>query len=294
MKAHANGIDQRVVDLGLRSNLPVLADTWSVAGRTLRPLSDVSGRALVICFLGQSTNQNSVQAATHAGDNPHIFNVSMAHPSPTHLWQAKEPLLCADATSGHHGMLLAQGLLDGGFADNIVLVNVAVGGSYAADWCPGGGIVGGNQSGVRAGSVAYRIGLAARLLAFAGLADLPTVLDWQQGEWDSDNVATTQADHTAALAGTIVECKRVGLLRSGRAMFVHQCTRLASSSGNRNPIRAAQAAVVDGDLVLAGVDIDTLGSGTRHDGSHFTVAGAGLQADLKLPLYEAYCANVFA
>lgn len=71
-------------------------------------------------------------------------------------------------------------------------------------------------------------------------------------------------------------------------MLVHRCTRLTNSTGNRNPVRQAQADVVDGALVRAGADIDTLDLSHRYDDDHFTAAGAAAQAALKLPLIASY------
>ncbi|WLB18935.1 hypothetical protein [Bradyrhizobium japonicum] len=146
----------------------------------------------------------------------------------------------------------------------------------------GGGTAGGVFAGTSTGDIAYRIGLAARCIANAGLSGLKTIIDWQQGEWDSDNTSTTQANYTAALNGIIAEYKRVGLLKTGNVMFINKCTRITETTTNRNNIRNGQAAVVDAGLVRTGGDIDTLDSSNRYDGTHFTASGAAAQAALKL------------
>lgn len=278
----SNGIEQRISDLNLRSNSPVSNDATNLSGRVLRNLSDLTGRVCNIVFIGQSTNSNTIQNSTPTPQNPtKIFNLSIGHPMQTQIFQAQEPLLSSDAILGHHGMPLADGLISDGVIDNVVLTNISAGASYAADWAPEGGVVGGNQAGVRPGSLAYRIGLAARVIAFAGLWNIPTIIDWQQGEWDSDATPTTYANHKTALEGVISEFRRVGLLRVGSVMFINKCTRISNSSASRNIIRQAQTDVVDGILVRAGSDIDSLGSSYRPDGTHFSSAGAVAQANMK-------------
>jgi hypothetical protein len=288
----SNGADQRVVDLNLRPNSPMNNDVWSLTGRTLRDISDIAGRVCNIIFIGQSTNNNSVPGTPQAVLNPtKLFNLSIAHPMATKIYQAQAPLLTSDLTEGHHGLSLADKLVAGGYCDNVILTHIACGGSYAADFAPGGGVVGGNSAGTRQGALSYRIGLAARVIANAGLAGVPTIIDWQQGEWDSDGPPTTYANYMLALAGIVAEFKRVGLLRPGNVMFIHKCTRLTNASASRAVIRQAQEDSVDGVLVRAGADIDSLGSSFRGDGTHFTAAGAVAQAELKLPLFEQFLAN---
>lgn len=291
MAFSSNGVDQRTVDLKVRSNAPLGDDTFSLSGRTLRNISEISGRACNIIFIGQSTNNNMVQGFTTPANPTRLFNLSLSHPMHGQIYQAKEPLLTSDTTMGHHGIALGDGLVSGGYRDNVVLTPIAIGGSYCADHAPGGGSVGGAAPGVRTGALSYRIGLAARSIRNAGLDGLPTIIDWQQGEWDSDNTPTTYEDYKAALLKVIGEFKRVGLLRSGNVMFIHRCTRLTNTSSSRNIIRQAQADVVDGLLVRAGADIDTLDLSYRYDDAHFTAAGATKQAALKIPLIANYLVN---
>jgi hypothetical protein len=124
------------------------------------------------------------------------------------------------------------------------------------------------------------------------LQNLKTIIDWQQGEWDSDPTATTQANHTAALNGVIAEFKRVGLLRSGNVMFINQCTRITSAdTAGKAAIRAAQAAVCDAGLVRLGGDMDTILAVDRYDGTHFSASGATKQAILKAVGVENFITN---
>lgn len=280
MSAH---VDQRTVDLNLRPHPNVNNDQTTLAGRVWVPPSDLAG-AVHIIFVGQSTNNSSLPDTHVPAHASSIFNMSIAHRGACFL--AKDPLMSSDILLGHHGMYLANSLIANGHASKVVLTNIICGGNFIADWAPGGGTTG---LGVRPGELAYRIGLTARCIANAGLEGLTTIIDMQGGEWDSDN-GTTQANATASLNGIIAEAKRVGLLKPGNFAISHQNTRITAPGGYRNAVRAAQGAIVDGDLVRAGADIDTLGASYRHDGTHFSTAGGQAQAALKLPIYASLLA----
>lgn len=287
-------VDQRVADLTPRSSYaPLDPDTYTLTGRTRKTLADLPLGTLQVVMMGQSTNNNSI--TEDAGVvfktlvNPtKLFNGSIAHNGS--IYNLMEPLLASDITQGHHAADLGDGLVTAGVSGVLVWM-IAQGGSYGADWCPGGGLIGSPNHGpqTRLGVLAERIGRAQRCIMAAGTDHLKTIIDWQQGEWDSDAPATTQANHTAALNGMIAECKRTGLLKTGRVMFIHKCTRITNNSTDRNIIRAAQAAVVDGGLVRAGADIDTLDASYRNGGgTHFNRYGAAAQAALKQSLYLSY------
>lgn len=266
-----HGIDQRTVDLNLRAQPLRGSDTTVLTGRTeVNPA--LAQDALHIIFVGQSTNSNSLPGTMPEPTYPDkIFNLSVGHKGA--VFAAKNPLLSSDIVLGHHGFFLADNLISQGLATKVLLTNIICGGNYFSDW-------------VGSGELAYRIGLAARCTTNAGLANLLTIIDHQGGEWDSD-AGISQAAATASLTGIVSEFKRVGILQGGNRMIVHQNTRITNASNLRHPIRAAQAAIADGDYVRAGADVDTLGSSYRSDGTHFTIAGGVALASLKMPIYSA-------
>ncbi len=221
-----NGLDQRKVDLGLRPMPLFTSDATTPAGRTRVDPSTLSD-AIVIIFDGQSTNSSTVQTISTPTNASSIFNLSIGHKGACFL--AQDPLLSSDATDGHHGLYLAGSLKANEVISKAVLVNNIIGGNYCADHAPGGGTIGGAVApGTRTGELAYRIGLTARCLANAGLLNNKIIIDWQQGEWDSDPTCTTRSNYTAALNAVVAEYKRWGLLRSGNVMFINQCTRITS------------------------------------------------------------------
>lgn len=267
-------VDQRAVDLLLRPNSYGLTDTSSLSGRTRVDPTTITGTCFNIVFIGQSTNNNSIVGTYTQVNTTAVLNGSLAHKGS--VWQAAKPLLASDLTDDHHGRWLGDSLVTGGKGTKFVLWMSAMGGSLASYWEE------------PAGQLAYRIGLTARSIAAAGLSHLPTIVDWQQGEADTDS-AISQAAHTTSLNNMIANCKRSGLLVAGRdVMFVHKCTRIAGLTASRNAIRAAQAAVCDGVLVREGADIDTLDASHRTDGTHFSMSGAAAQAALKYTVYDTW------
>lgn len=288
----SNGIDQRTTDLYVRPSVRGTDANISLSGKTEVDPSTLMGAGVVnIIFDGQSTNNNSVNS-NYAGSATNIYNLSVKHKG--RVFTASDPLLNSDITQGHHGHYLARSLIDDGTATKVILTLTAFGGSYCADHAPGGGVVGGNVSpGTVSGDLAYRIGLTARCIQNAGLWNVKTIIDWQQGEWDSDDTATTQANYEAALNKVVAEYKRVGLLRTGNVMFINRCTRITNSSTNRDKVRFAQLAVPDAGLVRQGADIDTITSmpDDRFDDAHFTAQGAAKQAALKKPFIADFILN---
>lgn len=285
-------IDQTVVDLRLRPQTLRGNDTTTLSGRTsVDPSTLNSSRTVIVAFDGQSTNNNSVNASASPADPTKIFNLSIGHHGACFL--AADPLLSSDLAGAHGGMYLADTILADMSAsiDKVVLINMAIGGSYVMDHSPTGGF---NTSGgtITNGELAYRIGLTARCIANAGLSSVRTIIDWQQGEWDSDSGGTTQADYTTSMNGYITEAKNTGLLKPGNVMMVNYCTRISESLANRNPIRAAQLAVCDAGLVRISADTDSIGAGNRQfDGTHFTSGGAAAVAALKKVAIENYITN---
>lgn len=298
-------IDQNRVDMDLKDHGPIGNDTTTLAGRTIvpNPAAELDADALHILFFGQSNNNSSLTA--NAGDaapgryplaNPtKVLNMSIGHRGA--VFYAKDPLLSADGTDSHNGMVLADQLINAGLASKVVISNCSIGGTFCGDWVVGGAYV--QNMTYRRGDAAYRIGLAQRCIKAAGLDHVRTIIDWAQGEWDSDTpTGTSQSLYQASLQLVISEMKRTNLLRVGRVMFVHKTTRLINSSERRDPVRAAQAAVVDDGLVRAGIDMDAIpanhpvtGRVTRPDGTHYGIDGGDLLAAGKRALIAAWIAE---
>lgn len=279
-------IDQTTASLDLKAQPQVGNDTTTLAGRTLadhRAL--LTPTTLHILFFGQSNNNNAVLGGPYTIQNPtKTLNMSIQHCGA--VFYAKAPILASDSVHSHNGLQLADQIINAGLAANVIVSNISTGATFIADWVNNGAVAG---PGYRRGDAANRIGLAQRCIVAAGLDGVKTVIDWAIGEWDSDNPQTSQADFQTAFAKVVAETKRVNLLRPGRVMFVHKTTRPGNPQASRDAIRAGIDTIVDGNLVRAGFDMDTLGG--RPDGTHFDVPGAAPLATGKKTLIQNWMAE---
>jgi hypothetical protein len=298
MSFGSNGIRQFASDLYLQSEGALGSDTFSFVGRTeIDPpvIPDLIGNAINIVFIGQSTNNNAINATLipYVATNPHnIYNGNIANPTPaSSLFYAKEPLLCSDLDCGHHGMNLADSLVSAGVAQNVVLWLASFGGSFTGNFVPNGE----GRSGTvteQPDYLSWRLGLVYRAMASMGLDANPTYIDYQHGEWDTD-AATTEANVTNNILKTVERCKYWGLLRRGNgAFYVNLNTRISGLQASRDAVRDGEEGATDGDLVRLGADIDTLPADPyRYDGTHFNTEGAAAQAALKVPLVTDFLEN---
>lgn len=250
--------DHRLLDLQLRSNGASPADTFSLSGRTQVHPSVIGARAVNLVTLGQSNNNNSISGTYSATHGSNVYNCAIAHRGA--LFVAAKPLLVSDLTDDHHKRKLADDLITDGLVDDVIITMASLGGSASSAWAA-------------SGALHYRISLAARCIYAGGIEHVPRIIDWIQGEADTD-ASVNQATYQANLQAVIDQCKRSGLLRPGTdKMIVHRCTRLTGTGAIRDGIRAAQVAVCDGVDVIQGADIDTLtGASNRPDGTHFSLS----------------------
>lgn len=253
-------VDQRGLDLSLRPNTPASNDTYSLSGRTQVGPSVLGARAVNLVTMGQSNNNNSIVGTISTTNGSHIYNMSIAHRGA--LFVAAKPLLTSDLTDDHHKMALADQLISDDLVDDVIISQVTIGGSLSSYW---------NSS----GSLHYRISLAARCCYAGGLDHVPRIIDWIQGEADTDS-SVSEATYQQNLESVIAMCRGSGLIKPGRdKMIIHRCTRLSGNSTIRTGIRAAQVAVCNGVDIIQGADVDTLDGSYRTDGTHFSV-GVGV------------------
>lgn len=300
----SSGIDQRTIGLYVQNNSPRSNETYNLAGRTQVSATLVNGeKTAVIITIGQSTSNNAINTYAQSQIDNTVLDPAAAY-TPTNstkvqnlsignkgaVFLAKDPLLGGDLNLSNYGPRVADKLINAGTYARVIQVPIAIGGSFCADWQPGGGVAGGAT---QIGSLAYRIGLTARVLAYVGLLNNPNLTAgfvlWQQGEFDSDVPATSQATYTACLNAVIAEFRRVGITWP---FLVALCTRPSDATADRNGIRAAQAAVVNNSAgVYAGPDTDTIGTTTadRYDGTHFVAAatGSGHGSDQQAALWQS-------
>jgi len=229
----------------------------SPLGRALRSPSLVEGEETgVFIVAGQSNCCNHVDTlyapVSQKVENLNIFDGA--------IYQAIDPLLGCNATSGNWLGRFADKLIAAGKFARVILVPCGVGATSITQWS-----VGGNLNDL----------LAVSFARCAALSLPVSAVLWQQGETDGQN-GMAQATYQAALAGLISQQRAMGNLAPwliGKSTY--------DGGVSSTAIRSALAAVVDDTTIFAGADTDTLtGSNRQADQTHFTAAGADAAAGL--------------
>jgi hypothetical protein len=214
-------------------------------------------RTAVILGAGQSNlaNECDPDGLYVPGDGVYNFNFLDGC-----CYVARDPLL--GATGVHANLLsrLGDRLVRAGRYDRVLLASIAHGGTYCAEWAPGG-------------RMNLRLVLTLQLLRAVNVE--VTHIRWQQGE--AEGVENGDPALWVESFTAMVDAIR----RSGETapIYVAQCTLCCSSPNEA--IRAAQRRVVDAPrAVLAGPDIDTIGADERWDGCHLSTRGLDKAAEL--------------
>lgn len=214
-------------------------------------------KTAVILGIGQSNiaNEGDPNGVYIPGSGVYNFNFLDGR-----CYVARDPLFGATGNRGNFLTRLGDLLVRKGMYDRVLLVSLGHGGTYAADWAPGG-------------RVNLRLMMTLELLRSAGL--VITHVLWQQGE--AESVADHDANAWARSFKSMVDAIR---LRGVRApIYVAQCS--VCCSGVNDNIRAAQRDVIDlANGILAGPDIDTISLDDRWDGCHLSTVGLQKAADL--------------
>jgi hypothetical protein len=220
-----------------------------------RPVSHppfgVGSGSAVLLILGQSNAANHGQGRFAAG--PQVCNFN---PFNGRIYPAADPLLGATGGGGSPWCAMSDALIARGFADEILLVPVAVGGSTVADWAPGG-------------PRNHRLMYALDRLAKHGSA--PTHILWHQGEADA-LYGTSGDDYVASFdrfAGSLRACGITG------PIYVAIATYFGIPPGHERQqatIAAAQARLIDPAAgILQGPCTDLIRD--RYDDCHFDETG---------------------
>jgi hypothetical protein len=256
-----------------------------------------TNRLGVILVAGQSNAANSAQANSSGQffttNNP-IYNLNIGDGK---CYSAKNPLLGADGTNQAFAYPLASQLIDAGIFERVLIVPVAVSGTYIEQWIPTPWHTPGNQH-------YARIETAIQKLNALGLK--PSVILWHQGEGNagefihSDTPDGTPITVTEDLkyGGTLSWMRNFFRIVAGiRGMgitnvpiFVAQATSCGSAETSE-VIRLAQRSVVDPVWnIFAGPDTDAIPFSYRRldDGCHFNYDGNIVHAQKWFDAIRAY------
>jgi len=208
--------------------------------------------SVVFLIIGQSNAANHGQAARVVAD-PGVYNFNLFDGL---VYPAQDPLLGATGVGGSPWCLMADSLIACGFANEILLAPLAVGGATAANWAPGG---------------PYNHRLMYALDRLASLDTLPTHILWHQGE--ADALFGTDGSQYIARARDLVTSIRARGINA--PFYAAIATYFAVPEGfleQQRIIRRAQHALVDAELgILQGPDTDFILD--RHDGCHMNDIG---------------------
>jgi len=235
-------------------------------GKTVRSLAINTGiRNLVLITAGQS-NWESTNPTLYTPTNSSVIDNFNIYDGAA--YSIAGPLLGCSSSPlgpGNLGARVADLLVTNGKFDRVILVSIAIGSTSVADW--------------GTGRLQDRVGVAMRRLAARGITPATTgvtfALIWGQGENDTQ-AGTSQASYTSSLNSFIANAQAAGM--SGRIFVTLESWNAGTTSAN---VRAAQAAVVTGN-VFQGGDMDTLNATNRQaDNVHLNDTGAASMATLE-------------
>jgi hypothetical protein len=167
---------------------------------------------------------------------------------------AKDPLL--GATQQRSNLLTRVGdiLVRRGHCERVLLVPIAYGGTYAADWAP-------------KGSMHPRLRRAIRMLQRCNIS--VTHVLWQQGEAEAALPHADPEEWRKHFLSAVLPLRRAFVDTS---IYVAQCTICRGPTNEI--IRTAQRSVVNPSTkIFAGPDLDAIGIDERWDQCHFSVPG---------------------
>lgn len=190
-------------------------------------------------------------------------------------YEINGPMLGTQLTAGQPGNVaarLAQNAITGGFA-KVVVVNVCIAGSLAADWATG--------------SLKDRIPVAVKRLIsrgyVPGTTNLVTAIWWLQGETDT---VVTGAAYKASMATILANAQAAGFNCTACWIFVNKQTWLAGSVNAT--IQTAQTDLWGTSKFKQGADADSLNATNRQaDNTHFNDTGAPALATLGWSAFHA-------
>jgi len=213
-----------------------------------------SPHQIAIVVLGQSNATNEASIGSYVARNGGCRTIDMRDGAITVAADPVVPYVVGNF-GGSFMPRLCDLLIATGRWSKIILAPIAVGGTYSADWAPGG-------------TENPRIGEISGRLSAAGIET--GMILWQHGEGDANVTTVTQAQYVANVRGVQQTFHRTGI---DAPFFVPRETicNIApiTQPVNSKAIGAAQAQLVDNVTFFAGPDFDTLDSTFREDGCHF-------------------------
>lgn len=239
------------------SDPTIAASCRSIDGLTqVSPLLVGGETTAIIVVGGQSLMSNYTQTAyTPTNAKVQVLNIYNGG-----VYQVNgNPLPGANNTMDCFFKRVADKMITAGKYARVILVPVAWGSMYFADFASGG-------------QMNHRFGVAAKRLAALNLT--ATHICWGQGE--SDNAgASSQATCSAGISSIITNCSAA----FGVSVPFYLATESYYLGATAANVTNAQAAAIGGN-VKAGPNMDSIGSSGRYDNIHPNATGADTAAGL--------------
>ena len=227
-------------------------------------------KPFVLCCIGQSNAANHGEGRYGPPRHPvYSFNIMDSR-----AYLAADPLPGATGEDGSPWGRLGDLMVEAGLCRSVLIVSLAVGGSFVAEWGPNG------QWGRR---LQFGLGRVVR----SGIR-IDRLL-WHQGEAEANCTAMASDEYSRQFHQMLESIRAAGVRAPIHVAQATICT-VPTSTGNNAAIRAAQASLVDPAAgILPGPDTDSLGEAFRRDRCHFNVDGLNRHAELWLECLSRSC-----
>lgn len=223
-------------------------------------------RTAVILGFGQSSLSNECDPNGLFVPDVGVFNFNIFDGQ---CYEARDPLLGATGYGSNLMTRLGDLLVRSGIFDQVILLPIAHGGTYVADWMPGGW-------------ARPRLVAAITQLQRKGLGVTHAL--WANGEAEASHPDCDGAAWARHFNLMVASAKQMGM---AAPIYVAQCTVCCSAPNEI--IRTAQRKVVAANLgIFAGPDLDVIGTDERWDRCHFSTGGLERAAQLWL---KSICSN---
>ena len=226
----------------------------------------------VILVLGQSNAGNHGEGLHRPAREVFVLNFLTMR-----CHRANDPLPGASGAGGSVWSRLGDRLIERGVFKRVLFVPLAFGGTFIADWIPGG-------------KMHARAVLAlSRLQTMHGAGILPiTATVWQQGEAEANHTRMSSEAYQLHLLDVIADLRSRNVFAP---IFIAQCSLCETGERpfrNHDSIRSGQRATVNPKFgVFAGPDTDLVTTEFRSDGCHFSAAGLDQCADAWLEVFAS-------
>ncbi len=253
------------VYLGSPVEAPVTAEN-----RVRAEVARAPGTAVILSF-GQSNAANTGACRYAARHRVHSFNIF-----DTSYYIASDPLPGASNDGGSVWGRLGDALIETGRFRSLLLVPIAVGGSYIKDWTPDDG------------QYWRRTRFALARLERAGIGI--DMMCWHQGEADANHAMTSAQEYKSCFQRLVRQIRAAGVEAPIYVATASHCANGIHPYRNHEQIRLAQRQLASArDGIFRGPDTDQFVGDYRSDGCHFSekglvaVAHAWLQCIMENP-----------